>query len=391
MTALQTRHLTILFTDIKGFTDKTSNRSRTNLQRLLDDYREVVLPVLQDRGGRLIKTIGDAFLMIFDSPTDAVLAGIAAQEALAKRNAELPEQDRIEIRVAINAGEVNLAQEDVFGEAVNIASRIEGVAEAGEVYFTEAVYLAMNKAEVPSSEVGLLQLKGIPEKVRVYKVRRETPLGVGQLPPKAPARAASPDCAPGEKARMVSGPASPGPGETKPAQRWRRIAALALDAMICMTLLAALTGGNADLRGDLFDRERTEITTAAIDDRGVGVRNEDGSTVLVNGSGVRVETPGVAAERRRPAKRRFLPIAWFIYNFLFLWGMAATPGKKAFRLRVVGEDGAPPDGRRCAVRAAMSLVSAMLALMLGYAWGLWDKKGRTWHDAAAGTRVVAAV
>lgn len=68
---------------------------------------------------------------------------------------------------------MTLADNDVFGEPVNITARINSIAEAGEVCFTEAVYLAMNKMEGPSSEVGLLQLKGIAEKIPVYKVVRE--------------------------------------------------------------------------------------------------------------------------------------------------------------------------------------------------------------------------
>ncbi|MBI4712674.1 MAG: hypothetical protein HY762_05170 [Planctomycetes bacterium] len=59
---------------------------------------------------------------------------------------------------------------DLFGEAVNIAARIEGITEATEIYFTEAVYLAMNKSEVPSSEIGWRKLKGIPEAIKVYKL-----------------------------------------------------------------------------------------------------------------------------------------------------------------------------------------------------------------------------
>jgi adenylate cyclase len=76
------------------------------------------------------------------------------------------------VRLAINVGEVRLESNDVFGEPVNIAARVEGLAEAGEVYFTEAVYLAMNKAEVPSKEVGAFELKGIPGKIRVFHVPR---------------------------------------------------------------------------------------------------------------------------------------------------------------------------------------------------------------------------
>ncbi|MDD5305496.1 MAG: adenylate/guanylate cyclase domain-containing protein, partial [Elusimicrobia bacterium] len=81
-----TRHLTILLTDIKGFTDKTSSKTRAAISTMLDEHRSVVLPLLEARGGHLVKTIGDAFLMTFESPTNAVLAGVSVQEALAKLN-----------------------------------------------------------------------------------------------------------------------------------------------------------------------------------------------------------------------------------------------------------------------------------------------------------------
>jgi class 3 adenylate cyclase len=176
MSAPVSRNLVILLTDIKGFTDRTSHQSRVEIQQLLERHKEIVLPLLQGKGGTLVKTMGDAFLMTYESPTNAVLAGIEVQAALRRFNEGKPADQRIDIRVAINQGEVNLADNDVFGEAVNITARIEALADAGDVFFTEGVYLAMNKKEVPSSEVGLLQLKGIPEKVRVYKVKSETPV-----------------------------------------------------------------------------------------------------------------------------------------------------------------------------------------------------------------------
>jgi class 3 adenylate cyclase len=179
----ESRVLTILLTDIRNFTDRTSRSSRSDVVGLIEKNKQLVLPSLQKRGGRLIKTIGDAFLVVFNSPTDAVLAGIDAQSELTRYNDGKPDEEKIEIRIAINVGEVSLVDNDVYGEAVNITSRIEGVAQAGEVFFTEAVYLAMNKTEVPSSEVGYLQLKGVPEKIRVYKVRREAPVGA-EAPPK---------------------------------------------------------------------------------------------------------------------------------------------------------------------------------------------------------------
>lgn len=169
-----TRNLTLLLTDIKGFTSKVSRKTRDEIQRMLDLHRAIVLPILKGKGGRLIKTIGDAFLMTFESPTDAVLAGIAVQETLALHNRNLPEEERFEIRIAVNQGEVVLADDDVFGEPVNITARVEAQTDAGEVFFTEAVYLSMNRAEVPCREVGFRQLKGIPEMVRIYRAALAT-------------------------------------------------------------------------------------------------------------------------------------------------------------------------------------------------------------------------
>ena len=138
MSAPISRNLTILLTDIKGFTDKTSHKSRVEIQEMLDQHKTIVLPILLAKGGKLVKTIGDAFLMTFESPTDAVLAGVQVQEALRQHNADKGHEDRIEIRIAINQGEVNLSDNDVFGEPVNITARIEAIAEAGEVFFTDA-------------------------------------------------------------------------------------------------------------------------------------------------------------------------------------------------------------------------------------------------------------
>jgi len=167
---LKTANLAIVFTDIVGFTDRTSKQTLEQNQRLLAVHSELLVPIFKAFGGRVVKTIGDAFLVTFESPTQAVLAGVAIQDRVWAHNQAAPEAERFEVRVAVNAGEVRLDSSDVFGEPVNIASRVEGIAEAGGVYFTEVVYLVMDKVEVPSVEVGEFELKGIPDKVRVYKV-----------------------------------------------------------------------------------------------------------------------------------------------------------------------------------------------------------------------------
>ncbi|MBS1153637.1 MAG: Adenylate cyclase, partial [Myxococcaceae bacterium] len=180
--------------DIKGFTERTSRQTLEQNQTLLRTHHDLLAPVFRAFHGKIIKEIGDAFLVTFESPTQAVLAGVALQDKLWVHNRTLAADDRIEVRVAINCGEVRLENNDVFGEPVNIASRVEGLADAGDVFLTESVYLAMNKAEVPSEEVGLFELKGIPGKIRVFKV------------PHAPYRVAP----------VVSGTAAPSTGEDAP-------------------------------------------------------------------------------------------------------------------------------------------------------------------------------
>jgi len=246
MAAPITRNLTILLTDIKGFTDKSSHKTRAEIQHMLDKHKEIVLPILEGKGGKLVKTIGDAFLMTFESPTDAVLSGVQVQEALRAYNIDKDADLRIEIRIAINQGEVNLSDNDVYGEPVNITARIEAIAEANEVFFTDAVYLAMNKKEVPSSEVGLLQLKGIPEKVRVYKVKRENPVDAeteiaehgAPSPTKRFWNAVKPVV--GTAAGAGSRPAFSG---ARP-KVFRRMAALVIDLCFCGVLVSTFWPGD---------------------------------------------------------------------------------------------------------------------------------------------------
>lgn len=171
---MRTANLAIVFTDIKGFTERTSQQTLEENERLLKTHNELLAPLFRAFNGRIVKTIGDAFMVTFESPTGAVMAGVAIQDALWRHNRDAAEGDRLDVRVAVNVGEVRLEGTDVFGEPVNIAARVEGLAESGEVTFTEAVYLSMNRAEVAAEEIGRFDLKGIPEPVRLFRASKVT-------------------------------------------------------------------------------------------------------------------------------------------------------------------------------------------------------------------------
>lgn len=173
---MKTANLAIMFTDIQGYTERTSNSSRETTTELLKAHNKLLMPIIMHFRGRLVKTIGDAFLVVFASPTAAVLCGTTIQDALFKYNYGKNEEEQIHLRVAINVGEVILTKGDVFGEAVNIASRVENITPAEEVYLTQSVYLSMNKTEIHVQEVGHFNLKGIPEAVTVYCVPRAASL-----------------------------------------------------------------------------------------------------------------------------------------------------------------------------------------------------------------------
>jgi len=184
---MRTENLAVMFTDIEGFTARTSRQTHEENALLLRRHDALLTPVVRAFGGRHVKSIGDAWLVVFHSPTSSVLCGMAIQDRLWDFNRRVTEDERIRVRVAVNLGEVRVARSvgasDVFGEPVNIAARVEGEAQAGEVLFTEAVYLAMNKAEAPAEEVGYRELKGLSEPIRLY---RAVPGPVALTPARAP-------------------------------------------------------------------------------------------------------------------------------------------------------------------------------------------------------------
>ncbi len=178
---LKTENLAIVLTDIVGFTKLTARQTRSENEELLKTHNRILYPIIRHFKGRIIKTIGDAVLVVFRSPTDAMICSMAMQDSLYEHNSTLPEERQIHIRIAASLGEVRISGKDIFGEPVNVTSRIEGITPADEIYLSDAMYMAMNKAEVPCQEVGSKKLKGVVGEVRIFNIPRFSTL---QLVPK---------------------------------------------------------------------------------------------------------------------------------------------------------------------------------------------------------------
>src|SRR5947209_5255428 len=144
----------------------------------LTAYREVMTTLIQQHRGRVVDSPGDNLLAEFASAVDAVRCAVEIQQALKERNAELPAQRRMEFRVGINVGDVVVEGEKIYGDGVNIAARLEGLAEGGGICLSGTVYDQIaSKLDWEYEYVGEQVVKNIAKPVRVYRVRLEPGAG----------------------------------------------------------------------------------------------------------------------------------------------------------------------------------------------------------------------
>src|SRR6266576_3004032 len=133
--------------------------------------RGLIEPSISGHHGKLVKTTGDGFIAIFDSPVEAVRCSIVIQQDMIGRNASLPKHHWIEYRIGVNLGDVIIEADDVYGDGVNIASRLEGIAQPGEVYISGGIYEQIKHKLVCGYEsLGDRHVKNITDPVRVYRV-----------------------------------------------------------------------------------------------------------------------------------------------------------------------------------------------------------------------------
>ena len=159
----------IMFTDIVGYSALTQRDEALALD-LLSEHNQLIRGVLAAHQGREIKTVGDAFLVEFDSALEAVRCAMRIQRDLSQRNAG-HEVEPINVRVGIHLGDVVYREGDVFGDGVNIAARVQASADAGEIRVSEDVARQVaNKIEPKLIDLGVVALKNILQSVRIYAV-----------------------------------------------------------------------------------------------------------------------------------------------------------------------------------------------------------------------------
>ena len=157
--------------DISGYSRLMQIDEEGTHGRVKRVERELIEPSITEHHGRLVKTTGDGFIAIFDSPVEAVRCGIVIQQNMVGRNASLPKHHWIEYRIGVNLGDVIIEADDVYGDGVNIASRLEGIADPGQLYISGGIYEQIKHKLVCGYEsLGDRKVKNITDPVKVYRV-----------------------------------------------------------------------------------------------------------------------------------------------------------------------------------------------------------------------------
>jgi class 3 adenylate cyclase len=182
---VERRLAAILAADVVGYSWLMGNDEEGALAALKTLQRELIDPKVKEHCGRLVKTTGDGALVEFASVVDAVRCAVEMQRAMAERNAGIPAERRIDFRIGINLGDIIIDEGDIYGDGVNVAARLEALAEPGGICVSRAVRdQVRDKLDFSFEDLGEQQVKNIARAVRVYRVPID---GTAAATPSAPA------------------------------------------------------------------------------------------------------------------------------------------------------------------------------------------------------------
>ncbi len=160
----------IMFTDLVGFT-RLAQSNEAQALRLLEEHRALLRPRFAARGGREVKTMGDGFMVEFASAVESIRCAVEIQRAMGERNATRPVAEQLHLRIGLHVGDVVREGNDLVGDGVNVASRIEPLARPGGICLTGAVWEQVrNKVDVKVEELRSITLKNVSDPIVVYSV-----------------------------------------------------------------------------------------------------------------------------------------------------------------------------------------------------------------------------
>jgi TolB-like protein/class 3 adenylate cyclase len=210
---VERRLAAILAADVAGYSRLMGADEEGTLERLKAHRRELVDPKIKEHRGRIVKTTGDGMLVEFPSVVDAVRCAVEVQRAMVDRYADTPEDQRITFRIGVNLGDILLDDNDIYGDGVNVAARLEALAEPGGICISRVVRDQIrDKLPYPFEDMGEQSVKNIARPVRVYAMSAGT---VASTP-------------------LVAAPASPGRARS---MRWLFIPASGI-AVVCIAVAA---------------------------------------------------------------------------------------------------------------------------------------------------------
>ena len=169
---VERRLAAVLAADVAGYSRLMGADEEGTLARLKSLRKTLVDPAIASHRGRIVKTTGDGMLVEFASAVDAVRSSADVQRKMAEQNAALPQDQRIEYRIGIHVGDIIIDDNDIFGDGVNIAARLEGIAEPGGICISDDAYRQIRgKVDVAFDDLGARSLKNIAEPMRAWSLR----------------------------------------------------------------------------------------------------------------------------------------------------------------------------------------------------------------------------
>jgi adenylate cyclase len=169
---MERRLAAILAADVAGYSRLMDADEVDTFERLRAHRKELFEPEIEKHHGRIFKLMGDGMLAEFRSVVDAVECAVVLQAAMAQRNGQLANDRRIDVRIGINLGDVMIEGDDLIGDGVNVAARLQGLAQPGGIHISGNVYEQIrNKLPFVCEDLGVQSLKNIPAPVRVYRVQ----------------------------------------------------------------------------------------------------------------------------------------------------------------------------------------------------------------------------